>query len=77
MKIPNMLEIAVAWKRAANPTEEQQLIAEQRMNICDTCEFKQFVEKRMYFKCSACGCPIQKKVYSPKERSCPKDKWPV
>jgi len=77
MKIPNMLEIAVAWKRAANPTEEQQLIAEQRMKVCDTCEFNVFVESLMYFKCDACGCPISKKVYSPKERSCPKDKWPI
>lgn len=27
--------------------------------------------------CSDCGCPISKKVFSPKKESCPKKIWPV
>jgi len=76
MKIPNMLEIAVAWKRAANPTEEQQKIAEHRLSICDSCEHKKFLEITKAYVCGACGCPLNKKVYSPKGLdACPKDKW--
>ena len=76
MKIPNFLEIAVAWKRAANPTDEQQLIAEHRLSICNECEHKTFSKLSRSFICGACGCPLNKKVYSPKgPEACPKMKW--
>jgi hypothetical protein len=78
MKIPNLVEIAVAWKRAANPTEEQQRTAEQRISICDGCEHKEFRKMTRSFVCDACGCPLNKKVYSPKgPEACPKGKWPI
>ena len=76
MKIPDFLEIAVAWKRAANPTEEQQHAAEHRLSICDGCEHKEFRKMTRSFVCDACGCPLNKKVYSPKgPDACPKGKW--
>jgi ribosomal protein L37E len=79
MKIPDLLEIAVAWKRAANPTEEQQTIAESRITICNGCEHKEFRPIIRAFVCDACGCPLSKKVYSPKPgvEACPKSKWTI
>jgi len=79
MKIPNLLEIAVAWKRAANPTPEQQQVAEHRLSICDACEHKQFRTITRNFVCGSCGCPLSKKVYSPKPgpQACPEAKWPI
>jgi len=76
MKIPNIVEILHAWKIAANPTEDQQLLAEHRANICDGCGFKEFRKLTRNFVCGACGCPISKKIYSPRgPDACPKDKW--
>jgi len=78
MKIPNMLEIAVAWKRAANPTEEQQQIAENRLSICDSCEHKKFVDLVKTYVCDSCGCFLSKKVYTAKgPQGCPEGKWEV
>lgn len=77
MKIPNISEILVAWHRAANPTPEQQQIAEYRASVCETCEFKEFKVMVRSYVCGACGCPISKKIYSPKPgtEACPKSKW--
>jgi len=76
MKIPNIVEIMQAWKISYNPTDEQQEIAEHRAAICDTCEFKEFKKITRNFACGACGCPISKKIYSPKgPTACPKNKW--
>ena len=78
MKIPDLLEIAVAWKRAARPTEQQQHVAEQRLSICNDCEHKNFRHLAHMYVCDACGCPLNKKVYSPKgPGACPKNKWPI
>lgn len=76
MKIPDLKEIAVAWARAANPTEEQAAVAEARLAVCDGCEFKEFKQLIRMYTCSACGCPLNKKVYSPRgPEACPKRKW--
>lgn len=79
MNIPDLLEIAVAWKRAARPTPEQQLVADARLAICNTCEHKHFRHLVQMYVCDACGCPLNKKVYSPKPgaEACPKKKWPT
>jgi len=77
MKIPSIVEIIQAWKISYNPTSEQQKIAEVRAAICDGCEFKEFKKLRRGFTCTACGCPIAKKIYSPNPNSCPKNKWQV
>lgn len=81
MKFPDLGEVAVAWYRAANPTPEQQELANKRLDICHSCEFmvpsEGFPAFRGY-KCSACGCPIHKKIFSPSPgpQACPKQKWP-
>jgi ribosomal protein L37E len=77
MKIPDITEIAVAWARAMNPTDEQRELAEQRIKICDSCEHKEFKTLIRTYICGACGCPLNKKVYSPLsgDKACPKAKW--
>ena len=67
-------EIIKAWWIAENPTEEQSIIAEQRLEVCINCEYN---ENSLLFnmKCSKCGCPISKKIFSPKKGSCPIGKW--
>lgn len=76
MKIPNILEIIHAWKISVNPTPEQQALAEERAATCDACEFKEFRKIPRTFVCGACGCPINRKIYTPLgEGACPKGKW--
>lgn len=76
MKIPDVSEIIHAWKIAVKPTPEQQEIAEYRASVCDVCEFKDFKKLVRAHVCSACGCPLSKKIYSPKGPiACPKGKW--
>lgn len=77
MQIPSISEIVVAWHRASNPTPEQKEIAEYRASICELCEHKQFKDLIKTYICGACGCPISKKIYSPKAgtEACPKSKW--
>lgn len=67
-------EIAESWIIANNPSESQLKLAEERLNICEGCEK---MEKTIleYFKCSECGCPISKKIFSPKYDACPLHKW--
>ena len=77
MNIPSISEIVVAWHRAANPTPEQKEIAEYRASICEGCEYKKFKHLTKSYICGACGCPISKKIYSPRkgQKACPKEKW--
>ena len=70
--IKKVTEIFNAWQISMNPTEDQQTIAEERLSICLSCEFKR---EEPFLLCSACGCPLKKKVYSQISNSCPKDKW--
>jgi ribosomal protein L37AE/L43A len=71
------LEIAQSWITALNPPEEKQKIADQRIAVCNTCEFKKHNEITDIFYCGECGCPLKGKVYSPVEKSCPEKFWPV
>lgn len=71
------LEITQSWITALNPSEEQQKIADQRIAICNTCEFRKHNDVADFFYCGDCGCPLKGKIYSPIEKSCPKQKWPV
>jgi len=78
MKIPDISEIIVSWHRARKPTPEQEHVANQRANICDTCDEREFMPIIKMWKCGACGCPITKKIYTPKgPGACPRDKWPI
>lgn len=67
-------EIAESWIIANNPTESQLKLAEERLKICNECD-KKVTATLGHFKCSECGCPISKKIFSPKYDACPLHKW--
>lgn len=77
MTLPDLREIAIAWVRAVNPSPEHQAIAESRLAICNSCEFKYWRGSYEEYTCRACGCPLLKKIYSPKRGpdACPHKKW--
>ena len=72
-----LIEIAKAWISAANPTSEQQVIADYRISVCEECPQKSYIKHVDTFICGACGCPLAKKVYSPLpgEEACPEKRW--
>jgi hypothetical protein len=72
-----IVEIAKAWIAAANPTPEQQQIAEYRASICDTCSKKSHDSRLDLYYCGECGCPLSKKIFSPVagKTACPLAKW--
>lgn len=74
-----LLEIASAWIAAADPTEEQKVIAESRIKTCDGCEENKLSEILDYHYCGKCGCPLKKKIFSPLpgKEACPLSKWEV
>jgi hypothetical protein len=70
-------EIFKSWVAAANPTQDQQTIAQYRANVCDSCDKKTHVVAINSFICGECGCPLSKKVFSPKpgKEACPLAQW--
>jgi ribosomal protein L37E len=69
-------EIAKAWIAAANPTPTQQLIAEHRASVCDACPSKAYNRLMDFYYCNECGCPLKKKIFSPKgPEACPLAQW--
>jgi hypothetical protein len=72
-----LVEIAKAWIAAANPTPEQQQIANSRIAICNTCPNKKPLEQFDTYVCGLCGCPLDKKIFSPLpgEQACPDKRW--
>lgn len=72
----DFIEIAKSWLNSMNPTPELEEKANHRINICNSCEKRSHVESIDIFICSGCGCPIKKKIYSPKGKdACPLKKW--
>jgi hypothetical protein len=70
-------EIIIAWATKMNPTEEQKQIAEQRLQICMTCEFWKSNAAGIEY-CSKCGCATKGKVFSPRGAdACPEKKWTI
>ena len=62
---------------ALDPTHEQFELAQERIKICNTCEFK---KEDPVIHCSVCGCALKAKIYTPNtfldiDGSCPKEKW--
>ena len=72
-----LVEIAKSWIIAANPTVEQQIVANYRISICDTCPHKKYHEPVKMYTCGLCGCPLSKKIFSPLpgEQACPDQRW--
>jgi len=71
----DFLEIAKSWLISFNPNEEQQKIADSRIEICNSCEER---KHHIFYYCGKCGCPLDKKIYSPnRPDSCPAGKWVI
>jgi hypothetical protein len=69
-------EILISYATAFNPTEEQKIIAEQRLGICANCEF--WVQSTIRDYCGKCGCTTSAKVFSPVgANACPMQKWTI
>jgi len=67
-------EIAVSWWRAENPTKKQSELAEKRLAICIGCDSRK--ESIVFnYVCGECGCPIGKKIFTPKLGTCDLNKW--
>jgi hypothetical protein len=70
-------EIFKSWVIAANPSHEEQAIAQYRANVCDSCDKKTHVAALNTFICGECGCLLNRKIFSPKPgpKACPLAKW--
>jgi hypothetical protein len=75
----DFIEIINAWKIANNPTPNQEKLAKLRFEICDTCPSKKVLTDKLKIAtiCSECGCPISKKIFTPKFNACPLKKWDI
>lgn len=73
----NILDILEAWIIAGNPTKIQKELSEKRAEICESCEFKKEIIKgiKLSIKCSKCGCPLAKKIFTNSYNACPMNKW--
>ena len=81
------ITIAKAWGIAVFHTEAEKKLADERMEECNKCESLGEVNISdmtgglvdNYFMCRKCGCPLQGKMYTPKdapnEQKCPLGKW--
>ena len=65
-------EIFKAWNIAYNPEQDQAKLAENRIQICNSCEF---MATAPFNRCTVCGCALKGKIYSPVKGACPKGKW--
>jgi ribosomal protein L37E len=72
-----LVEIAKAWIAAADPTPEQEEIAKYRISVCDKCPNKSYFKHINIHVCGLCGCPLDKKIFSPLpgEQACPDKRW--
>ena len=75
--IPKYKYLFDAWVIAKNPTESQKYMANDRLDICKTCEYRKetFKGQKWSTICKLCGCPLSKKVFSPMFNPCPRGKW--
>lgn len=67
-------EIITAWRTSFNPTQQQNLLAKKRYNICKNCP--SLGKKLKIEYCKECGCPVQKKIFTQQVNdTCPLNKW--
>jgi hypothetical protein len=68
-------EIVTAWITSFNPTDEEKKLAEDRYEICISCD--QRGNNLLGIEvCNSCGCPLSKKIFTQKQQdSCPLKKW--
>lgn len=74
-----LVEIFKAYVTSFSPTAEEVKLADNRFKICESCEYRgnflEINENRYIEKCNHCGCPLSKKIFSPKFNACPLYKW--
>lgn len=71
----NIKKIVNAWVTSFNPSEDEKQLAEKRLTVCNTCEFK---GKNILLvdTCTKCGCPLSKKIFTSLDyTTCPLGKW--
>jgi hypothetical protein len=72
----DLVNIAKSWMIARDPTPKQKETAESRISICNKCEYSQKVLGAEI--CTKCGCPLSKKIFSPKgPGECPEGRWVI
>jgi uncharacterized protein YlaI len=80
----NPIDILNSWKKANNPTTQEEQLANERAAICMECPSRVKDDSLINlliskdnplegFKCGECECPLAKKIYS--QFGCPIDKW--
>lgn len=69
--------ITQSWFDSYFGTEEQRILAKERLKICEACPSKNEIIANQSWSmvCGECGCPIKKKIFSKKIKECPLDKW--
>lgn len=79
MNINDMIKNYIAHK---NPTIEQRLLSNARLEICNTCPYKAEETATtnegyefLFWRCLACGCPIIQKSHGMNKGLCPIGKW--
>ncbi len=70
----NIKEIVKAWFTSFVGTDEQKKLAVERLDVCNSCEHIKTNQVGVIV-CGNCGCPINKKIFSPIYNSCPLKKW--
>lgn len=69
-------EIFKSWVISFDPTPEQKKLAEERLQVCEGCEHKEYEKHLDYYYCGLCTCPLKKKVFTPAgPEACPGHKW--
>lgn len=70
-------EIFEAWKISRNPTPLEEELAQKRLNVCSTCEYKTELIKGLKWSalCTDCNCPLNKKAYTKIYNACTQKKW--
>ncbi len=71
----DLMKIASAWITKMNPTDDQKVLAEKRLEICSGCEYISGKPTNKLVRCLSCGCPLHGKVFSQKYSDCPQNKW--
>lgn len=67
-------EIVKAWYLSMLPNEHQVMLAGKRLEVCHSCDQRK--ETVIGEVCGKCGCPLSKKVFSPRvQDACPLGKW--
>ena len=64
----NLKTISQSWFDSYFGTNEQKLLAQERLKVCDTCPSREELFKNQNWSviCGECGCPLSKKIFSKK-----------